>query len=66
MLSMRKLQKAPDDLKLQRILQVLDEDQDGVIDVTDALKVRERVRESLAIVLCDEVDCRARRFSQYK
>ena len=38
-LAMRKIQKLPDETKLQRVVQVLDEDQDGVIDVSDALKV---------------------------
>jgi len=36
---MRKIQKLPDDTKLQRVVQVLDEDKDGVIDISDALKV---------------------------
>ena len=38
-LSMRRIQKVPNDARVQRILQVLDEDQDGIIDVNDALKV---------------------------
>ena len=39
MLAMRRLQKLPNDARVQRILQVLVEDDDGKIDVTDALKV---------------------------
>jgi Ca2+-binding EF-hand superfamily protein len=39
---MRRIQKIPDDAKLQRIAQVLDEDRDGVIDINDAHKVSYR------------------------
>lgn len=39
-LAMKRLQKLPDDTKLQRIAQVLDEDKDGHIDIDDALKVK--------------------------
>jgi hypothetical protein len=38
-LALRRLQKVPDDTKFQRIMQVLDEDKDGIIDVKDALRV---------------------------
>ena len=44
-LSMRRLQKVSDDTRIQRIMQVLDEDSDGVIDINDALKVREITAE---------------------
>ena len=40
LLGMRRLQKVPDEDRLQKIAQVLDEDQDGKIDVSDALRVR--------------------------
>ncbi len=39
MLAMKRLQKLPDDTRLQKIVQVLDEDMDGNIDIDDALKV---------------------------
>ena len=38
-LAMRRLQKLPDETKLQHIMDVLDEDHDGNIDIDDALKV---------------------------
>ena len=37
--SMRRLQKLPDETRLQRIVEVLDTDQDGQIDINDALRV---------------------------
>lgn len=47
MLSLRRLQKLPDETKLDRIVEVLkalDEDHDGAIDVNLALKVRSILR----------------------
>ncbi len=41
-LGMRRLQKVPDDTKIQAIAEVLDEDKDGIIDVNDAIKVSGR------------------------
>ncbi|KAJ8317442.1 hypothetical protein KUTeg_005346 [Tegillarca granosa] len=40
-LALKRLQKVPNDTKLQKIVQVLDEDKDGNIDVTHVLKVIE-------------------------
>ena len=40
LLAMKRLQKISDDTKIQRIVQVLDEDKDGAIVLDDALKVR--------------------------
>ena len=37
--TMRQLQNVPDDTKLNTIIRVLDEDQDGVIDINDAVEV---------------------------
>lgn len=49
-LAMRKIQKLPDETKLQRVVQVLDEDKDGVIDISDALKVIELLgRENVSV-----------------
>ncbi|XP_076466518.1 mitochondrial proton/calcium exchanger protein-like [Babylonia areolata] len=41
LLAMRRLKKVPSDTKLQRIVEVLDEDQDGIININLALKVIE-------------------------
>lgn len=38
-LALRRLQKVPDEVRLQKIVQVLDEDQDGKIDASHVLKV---------------------------
>ena len=40
LLALKRLQKVPDDERLQKILQVLDEDQDGYIDIKNILDVR--------------------------
>ena len=40
LLALKRLQKVPDDERLQKILQVLDEDQDGFIDIKNVLDVR--------------------------
>ena len=37
--AMRKFGKVSDELKLKRIVEVLDEDKDGVINIEDAIKV---------------------------
>ncbi len=39
-LSMKRIQKISDETKLQRIVECLDEDHDGAVDIEDALKVR--------------------------
>lgn len=39
LLGLRRLQKVPDEVRLQRIVQVLDEDRDGIIDANHVLKV---------------------------
>lgn len=39
LLAMKRLQKVPNDTKLQRIVEVLDEDKDGNININLALKV---------------------------
>ena len=44
---MKRIQKVPDDTKFQKIAQVLDTDKDGVIDITDALKVKLRSGSTL-------------------
>ena len=38
-LALKRLQKVPNETRLQQILEVLDEDQDGRIDVSHVLKV---------------------------
>ena len=40
LLSLKRLQKVPDDMRAQRILEVLDEDQDGYIDIKNILEVK--------------------------
>ena len=40
LLSLKRLQKVPDDMRLQRILEVLDEDRDGFIDIKNILEVK--------------------------
>jgi len=40
LLSLKRLQKTPDDVRMQKVLQVLDTDDDGLIDINDVLKVR--------------------------
>jgi Ca2+-binding EF-hand superfamily protein len=42
LLALRRLQKVPNETKLQRIIEVLDDDQDGNINVNLALKVSGR------------------------
>ena len=49
---MRRLQKVSDDTRIQRIMQVLDEDSDGVIDINDALKVGQMTWEQKYINPC--------------
>lgn len=50
LLSLKRLQKVPDDMRLQRILEVLDEDQDGYIDIKNILEVTELLgRENLKL-----------------
>ena len=39
LLSLKRLQKVPDDVRMQKVLQVLDTDEDGLIDITDVLRV---------------------------
>ena len=39
LLAMKRLKKVPDETKMQRIIEVLDEDQDGNININLALKV---------------------------
>lgn len=39
LLAMRRLQKVPNETKLQRIVEVLDDDHDGNININLALKV---------------------------
>lgn len=56
MLSVRRLQKLPDDTKLQRVVDVLtalDEDKDGAINVDLALKVCADV----ALFICRPAEC---------
>ncbi len=36
---MKRIQKISDETKLQRIIECLDEDHDGAVDIEDALKV---------------------------
>lgn len=38
-LALRRLQKVPDEVRLQKIVTVLDEDKDGIIDASHVLKV---------------------------
>lgn len=50
LLALKRLQKVPDDVRLQKILQVLDEDQDGYIDIKNVLDVTEALgRENLKL-----------------
>ena len=46
--AIQKLGKVSDEDKLHRVVQVLDEDQDGVINIHDAIKVRIVEEKSLA------------------
>lgn len=39
LLGLRRLQKIPDEVRLQKIVEVLDEDRDGIIDASHVLKV---------------------------
>lgn len=39
LLGLRRLQKVPDEVRLQKIVEVLDEDRDGIIDASHVLKV---------------------------
>ncbi|KAK3095633.1 hypothetical protein FSP39_016948 [Pinctada imbricata] len=41
LLALKRIQKVPDDTRLQKIVQVLDEDRDGNIDISHVLKVIE-------------------------
>lgn len=48
LLGLRRLQKVPDDVRMQKVLEVLDTDKDGLIDISDVLKVTELLgRENL-------------------
>ncbi|KAL3864049.1 hypothetical protein ACJMK2_005760 [Sinanodonta woodiana] len=49
-LALKRLQKVPDDTRLQKIVQVLDEDKDGNIDISHTLKVIELLgRENIKL-----------------
>ena len=37
--ALKRLQKVPDDTKLRRMFEVLDQDKDGIIDISNALEV---------------------------
>lgn len=39
-LSMKRIQKIPDDTRLQKIAEVLDEDKDGQVQISHVLRVR--------------------------
>ena len=58
---MRKLQKVPQETKLQHIVQVLDEDKDGRIDIEDALKVSHALQGlsewTLSMYIIMEIQC---------
>lgn len=41
-LSMKRLQKVPDETRLEKIAEVLDEDKDGVVNISQVLRVRKR------------------------
>lgn len=56
-LSLRRLQKVPTDTKYQRIIQVLDEDKDGVIDAKDALRVSDLLPISIVLVCYPVFTC---------
>lgn len=40
LLAMKRIKKIPDDVRFQKIVQVLDEDRDGRIELVHAMKVR--------------------------
>jgi Ca2+-binding EF-hand superfamily protein len=40
LLAMKRIKNVPDDMRLQKIVQVLDEDRDGRIELVHALKVK--------------------------
>ncbi|XP_046366268.1 mitochondrial proton/calcium exchanger protein-like isoform X1 [Haliotis rufescens] len=49
-LALKRIQKVPDETKLQTIVEVLDQDMDGIIDINDALKVIETLgRENVKL-----------------
>ena len=39
LLSLKRFQKVPDDVRMQKVLEVLDTDKDGLIDINHVLKV---------------------------
>ena len=43
--ALKRLQKVPDDTKLRRMFEVLDQDKDGIIDISNALEVRLKKNE---------------------
>ena len=43
--ALKRLQKVPDDTKLRRMFEVLDQDKDGIIDISNALEVRFKKNE---------------------
>ncbi|XP_052225743.1 mitochondrial proton/calcium exchanger protein-like isoform X2 [Dreissena polymorpha] len=45
LLSLKRLQTVPDDVRMQKVLQVLDTDEDGLIDITDVLKATELISQ---------------------
>lgn len=50
LLSLKRLQKVPDDVRMQKVLEILDTDKDGHIDVKQVLKVTESLgRENLKL-----------------
>ena len=51
-LALRRLQKVPNDTKFQKIMRVLDEDKDGIIDANDALRVSNKAILCIIILFC--------------
>lgn len=50
LMSLKRLQKVPDDVRMQKVLEVLDTDKDGLIDINHVLKVTESLgRENLKL-----------------
>ncbi|XP_052773481.1 mitochondrial proton/calcium exchanger protein-like [Mya arenaria] len=45
LLSLKRLQNVPDDVRMQKVLQVLDTDEDGLIDINDVLKATELISQ---------------------
>lgn len=42
--SLKKMQLVPDDIRMQKVLEVLDTDHDGLIDINHVLKVSAEVK----------------------